>query len=105
MSNFKAYIIILHYDKDTSNHIMGERLKKALLEGNITPRDYAHIIDRHLDNAGNPQLYHSIPFFMLKPLTEEEREIVNYNRESIGLKKLNEIVVIKRGKNLIVKHK
>ena len=30
-------IILLHYDKDTANHIMGEILKEALYDGDLSP--------------------------------------------------------------------
>ena len=100
-ANSFATIMILHYDKDTANHIMGETLKKALLDGNIAPDRYAWIIDRHLNHTGKPQIYHSIPF-RNQNFTKEEREIINSNRESIGLKKLEEVKIIYRKNSVTV---
>jgi tetratricopeptide (TPR) repeat protein len=104
MTNDNVSIIILHYDKDTSNHVMGETLQTALHEGNITPRMYAWIIDRHLHHAGKVQIYHTLPFF-IPNLSEEEREIINSNRESIGLKKLDRMIITTRKNSITVKYK
>ena len=103
LSSSFVTIIILHYDNDTANHIMAEILKKALYDGNIAPNMYARIIDRHLNNVGKSQIYHTLPFF-IRGLTEKEREIVNSNRESIGMKKLEEVTIIYRKNSITVKH-
>ena len=104
MTNNSVAVIILHYDKDTSNHIMEETLKNALYNGNITPHKYGWIIDRHLYHAGKPQIYHTLPYF-IRELSKEERELVNSNRESIGMKKLEEITIIYHKNSITVKYK
>ncbi|PLX03434.1 MAG: hypothetical protein C0594_10415 [Marinilabiliales bacterium] len=89
----KACIIILHYDKDTANHIMGEVLHKAFREGAIKPRMYAWIIDRHLLYMGKQQVYYIIPT-PWKKMSDEERKQYNSNRLSIGLKPLEEMKIV-----------
>lgn len=97
-----ARIILLHYDNDTANHIMGEILKQALLNGMLLPKDYAWIVDRHLMNARKQQLYLSIPFG-LSNLSNEEKEIINARRLEIGLESIVEANIIYRKNSIIVK--
>lgn len=103
-TNDRVCIVILHYDRDTSNYIMKPTLDKALYEGLITPGRYAWIIDRHLHNVGKKQLYYSIPLG-IEHLTPEERAIINNNRASIGLEKLEELIIIYRKNSTTVKFK
>jgi len=103
-ANNMAIIIILHYDKDTSNSVMEKALKNALLNGDILPRDYAWIIDRHLNFAGKKQLYYTLAFELDK-LSKEEKDDYNKNRTSIGLGKLQNLIVIKRGNSVRIKTK
>ncbi len=91
-TNSMVSIILLHYDKDTANHIMGESLEIALKEGSITPIMYAWIIDRHLMNAGKEQKYYMIPTHWEK-MTNKKRIEYNKNRFSIGLKTLDDIKI------------
>ena len=70
----------------------------------IAPYRYASIIDRHLYNVGKPQIYHTLPFFICG-LSKEEREIVNSNRESIGMKKLEEVTITSHKNTVTVKYK
>ncbi len=103
-TNFMVSIILLHYDEDTANHVMGESLTVALREGAIRPRGYARIMDRHLLNAGKPQLFYSIPINWTG-MTEEERMEYNRNRLSIGLNPLEEMnIVERRNGTVVVKH-
>ncbi|WP_107038113.1 DUF6624 domain-containing protein [Brumimicrobium mesophilum] len=101
-TNRSVGIILLHYDKDTANHIMGEDLKRALVAGKIDPKTYAWIIDRHLMYAGKPQKFYSIPNPWNK-MSEEKKMEYNKNRHAIGLKSLDEIKIIVRGNRTIVK--
>lgn len=98
-----AYIMILHYDKDTSNHIMIDALNSALMNGDILPRDYAWIIDRHLDFARKKQRYYTLAF-ELETLTQVEWDHYNENRASIGLGKLQDLKVVKRGHSISIKY-
>lgn len=102
-TNSMISIILLHYDKDTANHIMGESLAIALKEGGIEPRMYAWIIDRHLMNVGKEQKYYTIPT-PWKKMTKEKRVEYNNNRFSIGLKSLDEIKIKVRKNSVVVSY-
>lgn len=101
----RVSIILLHYDKDTANHVMGEILKKTLYNGDLSPQMYAWIIDRHLLYAGKPQMYYTIPPSVPIQQTQEEHDIINSNRESIGLKKFEKMKITNRKKNVSVRYK
>ena len=100
-SSLSANIILLHYDKDTANHIMGDVLYNALINGDIQPRMYAWIIDRHLMNAGKAQKYYSIPLPWIE-MTVKEREKYNENRYAIGMKGLKKMIIKKRKNSVMV---
>ncbi len=102
-TNDRGSIILLHYDKDTSNHIMGDILEIALKEGKIKPKMYAWIIDRHLMNAGKKQKYQSIPTPWVE-MTAIKKMEYNKNRFSIGLKSLDEIKIIVKKNSVKVKY-
>lgn len=98
-----AMIIILHFDKDTSNFIMSDKLNHALENGDLMPKDYAWIIDRHLSATGKKQIYYSIAIDM-ENLTQEEKKEYDKNRFSIGLGKLQDIVIKKKGNRILIKY-
>jgi hypothetical protein len=102
-TNSMVGIILLHYDKDTANHIMGKYLEIALKEGKIKPRMYAWIIDRHLMNVGKNQKYYSIPT-PWKKMNNEKKLIYNKNRLAIGLKSLDDIKIIVKKNSVTVKY-
>ena len=102
-TNRKISIVLAHYDKDTSNHILGKGLEIALMEGKIKPNDYAWIIDRHLMNAGKKQNFYTIPTPWIK-MTNEQKIEYNKKRESIGLKSLEDQKVIVRKNSVTVKY-
>lgn len=91
-----AFIILLHFDKDTGNIILKPILDKALAEGDLLPRDYAWIVDRRRAwTSKNPQLpYYFMPNGLDK-LSEEEILEINQRRKAIGLRNLFEGVEIK----------
>jgi len=99
----KVTIILVHYDKDTANHILGKSLEIALKEGKIKPSKYAWIIDRHLMNAGKKQIYNWIPTPWIK-LTNEQRTECNKNRFYIGLKPIEDVKIIVRKNSVTVKY-
>jgi hypothetical protein len=99
-SNLSANVILLHYDKDTANHIMGDILYNALINGDIQPEMYAWIIDRHLINTGKPQKYYSFPTPCIE-MTTKERKDYNKNRYTIGMKGLKKMI-IKERKNSVI---
>lgn len=103
-TNNMVSIILLHYDKDTANHIMNNILYEALINGHIEPKMYAWIIDRHLMNVGKEQKYYTIPTHWIK-MSKEKKVDFNTNRFSIGLKPLDEIEVIVRKNSVVVKSK
>lgn len=85
-NHFKTYVILLHFDKDTNNLLLGSILNKALLNFQITPLEYAMIIDRHLYNTLNTQKYWT--WFMIgedPKLTDVQIETIMKLREKIGL--------------------
>lgn len=92
----KAFIILLHFDKDQDNSILKPIIDKALLNGEIEPDDYAWIIDRRLTwGQGKKPYYYHMPFGLDK-LSKEEISEINERRRSIGLRKLFEGVEIKK---------
>jgi len=102
-SNLSANVILLHYDKDTANHIMGDILYNALINGDIQPEMYAWIIDRHLIYAGKPQKYYSIPTPWIE-MTTKERKDYNKNRYAIGMKGLKKMIIKERKNSVITTH-
>jgi len=70
-----------------------------LINGDIQPKMYAWIIDRHLMNAGKPQKYYTIPTPWAE-MSEMERKDYNKNRYAIGMKGLQKMI-IKKHKNSV----
>lgn len=101
--NNQVGIILLHYDKDTANHIMENQLTIALNKGKIIPRMYAWIIDRHLMWVGKDQKYYSIPT-PWKKMPLEKRNQYNKNRKLIGLKPIEEIKMIVRKNSVVIRN-
>lgn len=93
----KAYIILLHFDSDTSNVVLKPILDQALAEGNISPMNYATIEDRRRVTAGKAPYYYAIPFGIEK-LPAEEVDKVNQRRQQIFLGKVSESQIIKKTK-------
>lgn len=91
-----AIIILVHFDSDWNNVVLGDILKTALATGAILPKDYAWIIDRHSENT----LYYTIPMGMDK-LTKEQRDNVDSLRVSIGLPKLDDAQIMVLKKNSV----
>ena len=88
-TNSMVSIILLHYDKDTANNIMGASLYTALKEGSIEPKMYAWIIDRHLMMIGKEQIYYTIPTPWIE-IKKERRDEIEKNRFAIGEQSLSE---------------
>ena len=85
-SNNKVEIMLLHFDKDTSNVLLQPILDKALANGQITPQWYTITLDRHLYACELPQKYYGWPMLKSDPkLSEEEINEINKLRESIGI--------------------
>lgn len=96
-----ASTIFIHFDADTCNHIAGNILYKALVEGGIFPENYAFAIDRHYMTCGKPQIYNFIPFID-ESLTVDQISAINQRRDEIGLKHFSQMKVIKKGKKIKV---
>lgn len=93
-----AFIILLHFDKDTNNHILKPILDEALLKGQILPRDYAFIVDRREIFLGRPSYYYCVPFG-IENLTVEQLAEVEKRRELIDYGKISETQIIVKTKN------
>lgn len=87
------FYVLLHYDDDHNNIILKDILKEALERGQISPQNYAWIIDRRL--AWGPDkkepYYYQMPSKKIKDLNEEEIKEIDKRRYSIGLKPLSEM--------------
>ena len=89
-----AFMVLLHFDRDSTNTILKPILEKGLLDGDISPEKYAWIVDRRLSwGLGKEQYYYQIPMGA-EDLTPKQIEEVNERRKSIGLRKLNEGIKI-----------
>jgi hypothetical protein len=93
-----AFIILLHFDKDTNNFFLKPILDRALLNGEIYPRNYAWLIDRREIMGGRPSYYYHVPFGIEK-LSKSEMEEVERRREMIGYGKVSETQIITKKKH------
>ena len=85
-NNYKVEVMLLHFDKDTSNVVLQPILDKALANGQITPQWYTITLDRHLYACKLPQKFYGWPMLRSDPkLSEEEINEINKLRESIGI--------------------
>lgn len=100
----KAFIVLLHFDTDQDNSILQPIIDKALVNGGITPENYAWIVDRRLTLCqGKSPKYFQMPFGLDK-LSEEAISNINEERRKIGLRKLYEgIEITKDDMSLSVK--
>jgi hypothetical protein len=83
-----VHVLLIHFDKDSTNGILSPVLEKALKEGKISPIHYAQIIDRHLFNFNGTQKYWAWPCSnKTEKLQFSEADIpkVKRLRESIGI--------------------
>ncbi len=93
-----VFLLLLHFDKDTSNTVLLPIFDKALAKGQITPDSYALILDRHLDSCKLPQKYYAWPMLRSDPkLSEEEIKQINNLREDIGIYSSEIIISESRG--------
>lgn len=83
----RAFILILHMDRDRNNEIFKPIIDKAYSEGLLDPKSYAWIVDRRRawgDKELEPYYYHmpskKYDNFSLKQINE-----INKRRDSIGL--------------------
>jgi hypothetical protein len=79
--------ILLHFDTDTDNAILGPILEKARKEGKIEPQEFACILDRHLGGEYTIQKYWFWPYIGKGKLQFSEAELsqIIKSRESIGI--------------------
>lgn len=96
----KAFIILLHFDYDKDNHILKPILDSALMDGGITPRNYAQIVDRRKINLNQNPIYYVIPLGY-DNLTEEQKKNVDSVRVKIGLPTISKSQKIIKTKNSI----
>ena len=88
-----VFVLLLHFDKDTSNTVLQPILDRALAKGQITPVSYALILDRHLNSCNLPQKFYSWPMLRSDPkLSEEDINQISDLRADIGIYE-NEIII------------
>jgi len=83
----RAFILILHMDRDKKNQIFKPILDKAYNEGFLHPRGYAWIADRRRawgDEELEPYYYH-MPSKKYDNFSLEQINEINKRRDSIGL--------------------
>lgn len=102
-AGLNAFLILLHYDADTDNTIMKPILDSALINGDISPENYAWIADRRLLwDQGKPAYYYQMTTGLDK-LSKEEIEEINKRRYLIGLGGVYEgRTITKKGNKTIV---
>ena len=83
----KVFTMLLHYDADTNNTILGPVLEKARREGKIGLMRFAMIQDRHLGGEYTIQKYWFWPYLGKKKLQFSEADIpqIMKLRESVGI--------------------
>ena len=83
----KVFTILLHYDADTNNIILGPVLEKARREGKIGLMRFAMIQDRHLGGEYTIQKYWFWPYIGKEKLQFSEADIpkIMKLRESVGI--------------------
>ena len=92
------FLLLLHFDKDSSNVVLKPILDKALKDSQINPGYYAIILDRHLFACNLPQKFYRWPMLRSDPkLSEEEKNEVLKSREDIGLYGTDFTILGKRG--------
>lgn len=83
----RAFILILHMDRDKNNKIFKPILDKAYNKGFLHPRSYAWIVDRRRawgDEELEPYYYH-MPSKKYDNFSLEQINEINIRRDSIGL--------------------
>ena len=95
-----AFIIFLHADFDIDNELLGDFLLEAVGRGEMSPGNYAEIIDRRCNYRGKdiPFVYHQVPFGY-DELSEEEKAKVTAERKKIGLRSVDKSLKIIKHSN------
>lgn len=91
-----AFIVMLHFDDDIGNQIMGPIIDQAYDQGYISPQNYAWMVDRRR-NWGPDELepyYYQIPTKGLFELSDEERDTIEERRYSIGMEPLSDTEIV-----------
>ena len=79
-----AYIIFVHYDRDSLNQVLQPIFDTTLQRGNLIPYDYAYVLDRHISFSGTAsQTYCSSPNSATE--TAAVLEACNVKRAELGL--------------------
>ncbi len=92
----KIFLVLLHYDEDKDNEILGPILDDAYHNGYLSPENYAWIIDRRR-NWGNdlPPYYYQLPTPDVFMMSDEEKAEINKRRDEIGLRPLEDMNIKK----------
>ncbi len=96
---FKAHIILLHFDRDSNNVLLGPILDSALYRGKLKPRDYAWIIDRRSMSATKQPVYYYIQSPGYEKLSPQEKENIDIQRSRIGLLPVSNSQIVIKTKN------
>ena len=86
----RAFIIILHMDRDKNNKVFKPVLDKAYNDGFISPRSYAWIVDRRRA-WGEDKLepfYYQMPSKKFKTFNQNQIDEINKRRDSIGFERI-----------------
>lgn len=104
LSSNNAFIILLHFDKDSLNRVLSPIIDSALLNGELSPNDYAWICDRRSPWGRNGlPIYYKMPYGV-NSLGEKDLIIINERRKSIGLLGVFEGRIIKfRGNTMLIR--
>jgi len=99
---YNLFVMLLHFDNDTNNRVLGPIIEKALSKGFITPLSYSLLLDRHLYHTTGTQKYWAWPLLSWDPqLNQEEIDKANDFRKKIGLSSTIKSID-KRGKDWII---
>ena len=82
-----AQRIFLHADFDIDNKLLGDFLLKAVGRGEMSPVDYATIIDKRCASKNIPLVYHQMPFGY-EDISEAEKVKIRTERKRIGLRSI-----------------
>ncbi|MBL0117976.1 MAG: hypothetical protein IPP89_03105 [Saprospiraceae bacterium] len=88
-----AMRIFIHADFDLKNELLGKLMLDNVMNGNMDPMDYAHIIDRRFNFRGERPYYNQVPFGYDK-LTDLQKKDISERRRKIGLRSVEESMAI-----------
>jgi len=82
-----ALRIFFHAGFDVDNQLLEDVLLEAVGRGELSPSNYAEIIDKRCNDRNLPLVYHQMPFGY-EDISEAEKVKVRAEREKIGLRSI-----------------